>query len=128
MNTPEHLRFTKSHEWVRLDGARVVFGLTDFAQSQLGDIVFLEPPAVNAALERGEPCGSIESTKAVSDLFAPLSGRVVAVNEALGDGPDTINRDPYEQGWIAIIEPSEPGELASLLDAAAYVAFVEHAD
>jgi len=127
MDCPATLRFTSSHEWVRPKGARVVFGLTDFAQSQLGDIVFLELPALGGFLTRGVPCGSVESTKAVSDLFAPVSGRVVAVNHALESGPDTINRDPYDQGWIAEVELSEPGELAMLLEASAYAAHVEQA-
>lgn len=121
---PDALRFTQEDEWVRTEGGLVVVGVTDFAQSQLGDIVFVELPAVGATTSAGAPFGTIESVKAVSDLFAPLSGEVVAVNEALADKPELVNESPYEQGWLIRLRPSDPAELTRLLDAGAYRASV----
>jgi glycine cleavage system H protein len=102
-----------------------VVGITDFAQDQLGDVVYVELPDVGDAVKRGESFGVVESTKAVSELFAPLSGKVVEVNDPLADAPETINEDPYEEGWMIVVEPSDPKELESLMDAKAYRAFVE---
>lgn len=117
---PGALRFTKEDEWVREDGDAVVVGVTDFAQSQLGDIVFVELPAVGTTTEAGVPFGTIESVKAVSDLFAPLAGEVLAVNDALTDKPELVNESCYDRGWLIRLRPSDPAQLAALLDAAAY--------
>jgi glycine cleavage system H protein len=125
MNIPEDVRYTREHEWVRTKGARLVVGITDFAQDQLGDVVFVELPGVGDAVKKGEAFGVVESTKAVSELFAPVSGRVVEVNEPLTDAPETINDDPYEEGWMIVVEPSDGKEVDALMDAKAYRAFVE---
>lgn len=117
---PDALRFTKEDEWVRSEGAEVVVGVTDFAQSQLGDIVFVELPSVGATTEAGVPFGTIESVKAVSDLFAPVSGVVVAVNEALTDKPELVNESCYELGWLIRLRPTNAADVAGLLDASAY--------
>ena len=125
MNVPEDLKYTKEHEWCRVKGNRVVVGITDHAQSQLGDIVYVELPEVGDPVKKGESFGVVESTKAVSELFAPVSGKVVEVNDPLSDAPETINEDPYEEGWMIVIEPSDPKELEALMDAKTYKAFVE---
>lgn len=117
------LKYSKEHEWVKVEGNRVTVGITDFAQSQLGDVVFVEIPAVGAAVAAGKTFSVVESVKAVSDIYAPVSGKIVAVNDALTDTPETVNSDPYGDGWIAVIEMADPGELAALLDAAAYEKF-----
>ncbi len=125
MDIPEDLRYTREHEWARMKGSRVVVGITEFAQDQLGDVVYVELPDVGDPVKKGESFGVVESTKAVSELFAPVTGKVVEVNDPLSDGPETINEDPYEEGWMIVIEPSDPKELEALLDAKAYRAFVE---
>jgi glycine cleavage system H protein len=125
MTFPEDLRYTREHEWARKKGTALVVGITDFAQDQLGDVVFVELPAVGDVVKKGESFGVVESTKAVSELFAPVSGKVVEVNDPLTDSPETINEDPYEEGWMIAIQPSDPKELDELMDAAAYRAFVE---
>ena len=124
--TPENLRYTREHEWVDVtaDG-RVRFGITDHAQDALGDIVFVTLPAVGAALTAGEPCGEVESTKSVSDIYAPVSGTVVARNDAVETSPETLNSDPYGDGWLAEVEPADAGAVEGLLDAAGYAAFIE---
>lgn len=120
------VRFTNDHEWIRLDGGDVgVVGITPFAQEQLGDIVFVELPAVGTAVEKGEPFGVIESVKAVSDLYAPVSGEVVEINAGLVDHPENVNEDCYADGWMIAIEASDPAELGELLDAASYRKHVE---
>jgi len=124
MNFPEELRYTKEHEWARQKGGRVTVGITDFAQDQLGDVVYVELPAVGDEVKKGESFGVVESTKAVSELFAPISGKVVEVNDPLVEAPETVNEDPYEEGWMIAIEPADPKELAELLDVKAYAAFV----
>jgi glycine cleavage system H protein len=124
MDFPEDLKYTREHEWARLKGARVVVGITDFAQSQLGDVVYVELPAVGDEVKKGESFGVVESTKAVSELFAPVSGKVVEINEPLGEAPEAINEDPYEEGWMIAIEPSDSKELSDLLDVKAYAALV----
>jgi glycine cleavage system H protein len=124
MNFPEDLKYTKEHEWARQKGGRVLVGITDFAQDQLGDVVYVELPAVGDEVKKGESFGVVESTKAVSELFAPISGKVVEVNDPLVEAPETVNDDPYEEGWMIAIEPSDPKELAELLDVKAYAAFV----
>lgn len=125
MDFPEDLRYTREHEWARKKGDNIVVGVTDFAQDQLGDVVYVELPDVGDPVKKGESFGVVESTKAVSELFSPLTGKVVEVNEPLGDAPETINDDPYEEGWMIVIAPSEPNELEALMDAKAYRAFVE---
>ncbi|MGC3997029.1 MAG: glycine cleavage system protein GcvH [Anaeromyxobacter sp.] len=128
MNFPEDLRYTREHEWARRKGGNVVVGITEFAQDQLGDVVYLELPSVGDTVKKGESFGVVESTKAVSELFAPLTGKVVEVNDPLSDAPETVNEDPYEEGWMVVIEPSEPREWDDLLDARGYQAFVEEQD
>ncbi len=117
---PGELRFTNDDEWVRNEGSEVVIGVTDFAQSQLGDIVFVELPNVGAATEAGISFGTIESVKAVSDLFAPITGVVVAINELLTDQPELVNESCYERGWLVRLRPASPGDVQGLLDAASY--------
>ncbi|WFE28462.1 glycine cleavage system protein GcvH [Solwaraspora sp. WMMD791] len=118
---PEDLRYTAEHEWVAGDDAGTVrVGVTHFAQDALGDIVFVELPAVGSEVSAGEPCGEIESTKSVSEIYAPVSGTVVACNEVLVDAPETVNSDPYGAGWLMRVELSDPQALGGLLDAAAY--------
>jgi len=124
MNFPEELKYTKEHEWARQKGGRVLVGITDFAQDQLGDVVYVELPAVGDEVKKGESFGVVESTKAVSELFAPISGKVVEVNDPLVEAPEAVNEDPYEEGWMIAIEPADPKELAELLDVKAYAAFV----
>lgn len=125
MNFPEDLRYTEDHEWARSKGGRVVVGITEFATDQLGDIVYVELPAVGEGVTKGEAFGVVESTKAVSDLYAPVSGKVVEINSPLVDAPEGINEDPYGDGWMIAIEPSDPKELDALLDAKAYTALVQ---
>jgi len=119
-DNPKNLRYTKDHEWARRDGAGVVVGITAHAQEALGDVVFVELPKVGDAVTAGSPFGVVESTKAVSELFAPISGKVTRVNSALTDEPATLNSDPYGAGWIVEIQPSDPGQLDGLMDADAY--------
>jgi len=121
---PEELSYTKEDEWVRRDGEEVVIGVTDFAQDQLGDIVFVELPEVGANTEAGVPFGTIESVKAVSDLFAPLSGEVVRINERLEDQPELVNESCYGEGWLIALRPSDPQELEALLDDQGYRASI----
>jgi glycine cleavage system H protein len=125
MEIPEDLRYTREHEWARKKDTRIVVGITDFAQDQLGDVVYVELPDVGDPVKKGESFGVVESTKAVSELFAPVSGKVVEVNGPLSDAPETINEDPYEEGWMIAIEPADPKDLDALMDAKAYRAFVE---
>jgi glycine cleavage system H protein len=122
---PEQLRYSREDEWARQEQERVVIGITDYAQQQLGDIVFVELPAVGARVNSGEPFGVIESVKAVSDLFAPVSGEVVEVNAALGERPEAVNEACYTDGWMLAVSPSDPSELDALLDADAYRRHVE---
>ncbi|MBW2269147.1 MAG: glycine cleavage system protein GcvH [Deltaproteobacteria bacterium] len=121
---PENLRYSREDEWVCADGNRVTIGISDYAQQQLGDIVFVELPGVGTAVSAGESFGVIESVKAVSDLFAPLSGTVAALNEALADTPEQVNESPYGDGWMLEIEIAGAEELDTLLDAEAYAAYV----
>jgi glycine cleavage system H protein len=120
---PADLKYTKDHEWVRSGGSDATIGITDYAQAQLGDVVFVELPAVGRTIKQGEVFGTIESVKAVSELYAPLSGEVVAVNDALSTAPESVNKDPHG-AWIIKVKPSNAGELGSLLDATAYGALV----
>jgi len=120
MNIPEDLRYSPEHEWVRVEGARVRVGITDYAQDALGDIVFVDLPAVGSEVEAGGQLGELESTKSVSELYAPVAGTVTAVNDALAGGPERINQDPYGEGWICEMELKPGTDPGSLLDAAAY--------
>ncbi|NOK36789.1 glycine cleavage system protein GcvH [Corallococcus exercitus] len=119
-NIPQDLKYTKEHEWARITGRTIVVGVTAHAQESLGDVVYVELPKLGATLTEGKNFGVIESTKAVSDLFAPISGTVVKVNDELTGNPSLINSDPYGQGWIVEVEPSDASQVGKLLDAAAY--------
>ena len=125
MATPNNLKYSEDHEWVKVDGDTVTIGITEFAQSELGDIVFVELPDEGDEIEKGEDFGSVESVKTVSELYAPVSGKVVAVNEELEDSPELVNENPYEGAWMLKVEISDAGELDNLLDAAAYQAVIE---
>ena len=125
MEFPEDLKYTREHEWCRVKGSRAVVGITEFAQDQLGDIVYVELPEVGDQVKKGEAFGVVESTKAVSELFSPVTGKVVEVNDPLSDAPETINEDPYEEGWMIVIEPADAKDLDALMDAKAYRTFVE---
>lgn len=125
MNVPDDLRYTEDHEWVRVEDGRARFGITDYAQDALGDVVFVQVPAVGAVVTRGASISEVESTKSVSDVYAPLSGTVVEANDELADAPQKLNEDPYGDGWLGVIELSDTSEIDALLDAAAYRALVE---
>ncbi len=122
---PENLRYTKEHEWVAVDGERGTVGVTDYAQQQLGDVVFLELPEVGRSLAAGENFGTVESVKAVSELFCPVAGEVVEANAALVKAPEAINSDPYGQGWMIVVKLKDPAQVTGLMDAKAYAALVE---
>ena len=122
--TPTDLRYTKDHEWTRQKGDTIVVGITAFAVEQLGDITLVDLPAAGTSLEKGKTFGVVESVKSVSDLYAPVTGTVVAVNAALADKPELVNEAPYESGWMLEIRPANPADLAELLDATAYDAHV----
>jgi glycine cleavage system H protein len=124
MEFPDDLRYTKDHEWLRLEREEGVVGITDFAQDALGDVVFVELPAVGAMLTQGQTFGVVESNKTVSDLFAPVGGRVVAVNQVLRDQPELVNSDPYGAGWMIRIAPARREDVDTLLDAAGYRALI----
>ena len=124
---PQELRYTKDHEWAKVEGGRVRVGITSFAAERLSDIVYVELPAVGAAVKATETFGVVESVKAVSDLYAPVSGKVVEINAALVGKPEVINTDPFGEAWMMIVEPSDPSELDRLLDATAYAALVGEA-
>jgi glycine cleavage system H protein len=120
MNFPEQLKYTNEHEWIRLDGEFAYVGITDYAQEQLGDIVFVDIPSVGDTLAQGEVFGTIEVVKTISDLFLPVSGEIIEMNETLEDNPELVNSDPYDKGWIIKIKPSDLSQFDSLLDASAY--------
>jgi len=122
MNYPDNLRYSSSHEWVRVDGDRATVGITDFAQHELGDVVYLDLPDVGRQCRAGVVFGTVESVKAVSDLYSPVSGTVVEVNEDLPDTPETLNSSPYEAGWMMVVRMSDPAEVEGLMDAATYEA------
>lgn len=124
MNVPQDLKYTSSHEWVKAEGETVTVGITDYAQSQLSDLTFVELPSVDDDFTAGDEAGVLESVKAASDIYAPLSGRVVEVNEALNDHPEAINTDPYTDGWLFKMKMSQVEELERLLDNDAYDAIV----
>lgn len=120
MHVPDDLRYSSDHEWVRPGEGRVRVGITDYAQDALGDVVFVDLPPVGKAVGAGEVLGEVESTKSVSEVYAPVAGTVAAVNEALGSAPENLNRDPYGEGWLCEIEVQGPDALGPLLDAEAY--------
>jgi glycine cleavage system H protein len=120
MNIPENLKYTKDHEWIKIDGKQAYIGITDFAQSELGDIVFIEIETVDETLDKEEVFGTVEAVKTVSDLFMPVSGKVLEVNPKLEDAPELVNKDPYGDGWMIKIELQNPGELDLLLTPAQY--------
>ncbi|MFD0051422.1 glycine cleavage system protein GcvH [Actinomycetes bacterium NPDC127524] len=120
MATPKDLRYSEEHEWVKTEGDKVRVGITHFAQSELGDIVFVELPEVGDELKADEPFGSVESVKTVSELYAPISGKVVEVNEELNDNPEYVNDSPYEKAWMVVIEPSDGSEVESLMTSEQY--------
>ncbi len=122
---PDDLLYHPEHDWARLAGEQATFGITWFAQDQLGEVVFFDPPKVGAEVSRNEPYTEVESVKAVSDVFAPLSGEIVEVNEALADHPETINDDPYGEGWLVKVKLSDPAESQALMDAESYEATLQ---
>jgi len=125
MNVPDELRYTADHEWVRVEGNRVRVGITDYAQDALGDIVFVQLPEPGAQAAAGTAFSEVESTKSVSDVYAPVTGTVVEVNDELSDAPQRLNEDPYGEGWLCVIEITDASTLGDLLDAAAYRKLIE---
>lgn len=125
---PQELMYTKEHEWVRIEGDEAVFGITDHAQSELGDITFVELPDVGGEVKKSENCATIESVKAASDIYAPLSGKVTGVNEILQNAPETINQSPYGEGWICRVGIADAGEKDGLMDAASYEKYLEESE
>jgi glycine cleavage system H protein len=121
LSFPDDFRYSESHEWVKADGVKVKIGITDYAQDQLGDIVFVEMPEVGATFEKGAEFGTVESVKAVSELYIPIAGEVVAVNAALEDSPELINNSPYTDGWMIQVKPDDPSEIESLMTKDAYL-------
>ncbi len=121
MNHPQDLKYYVEHEWARVDGNRVTVGITEFAASELGDIVFVDLPAVGDNVKYGEAFGSVESVKTVSEIYSPISGKIVAVNELLTDAPEKVNEDTYGDGWMIVVELADPSELEKLWDQAKYV-------
>ena len=124
MDVKENLKYTKDHEWVSLDGNIATVGITDFAQSELGDIVYVEVDTLDETLNKDEVFGTVEAVKTVSDLFLPMSGKIVEFNESLSDAPESINESPYEQGWIIKVEVSNPDEINELLNSDDYSALI----
>mgnify|MGYP006076674063 FL=1 len=124
MNVPEELKYTKDHEWVKIEGDIATIGITDFAQGELGDIVYVEVETLDDTLEADAVFGTVEAVKTVSDLFMPLTGEVIAFNEALEDTPETVNEDPYGEGWMIKIKLTDPSAIKDLLDAADYTRLV----
>jgi glycine cleavage system H protein len=124
-NVPEDLHYSKDHEWVRVDGNVAIIGITDYAQNSLGDVVYVELPKAGEAFSASESFGSVESVKAVSEVFTPISGAIAQINESLADEPEKVNTDPYGEGWMIRVEMSNPGEVDSLLTAAEYEDFTK---
>ncbi|HEY6474012.1 MAG TPA: glycine cleavage system protein GcvH [Acidimicrobiales bacterium] len=125
MNVPDGLHYTSDHEWARLEDGKLRVGITDYAQDALGDVVFVQLPEPGTSLDAGQSFSEVESTKSVSDVYAPLAGRVVEVNTELADAPQRLNEDPYGDGWLCVIEPADPDAASTLLDADAYRALIE---
>lgn len=126
MNFPDNLKYTEDHEWLRAEGNIAVVGITEHAQSELGDIVYIDIPDHEAEVPAGAPFGTIEAVKTVAEMFAPVSGKIIEVNTALNDAPETVNQSPYEDGWIVKFEMTDLSELNNLMDAAAYKAKLGH--
>ena len=125
MNIPSELKYTKDHEWIQIEGTIATIGITDFAQGELGDIVYVDVDTLDDTVQEGEIFGSVEAVKTVSDLFMPLTGEVIAFNEALEDDPELVNSDPYNKGWMIKIEISDNSQISDLLDAEAYKKLIE---
>jgi glycine cleavage system H protein len=125
VDVPEDLRYTKEHEWVRIEGSLARIGITDYAQDALGDVVYVDLPAVGATVAANEPLGEVESTKSVSDVYCPVAGTIIERNAAVDDRPELVNEQPYGDGWLVVIQPSDPDAVDSLLDAATYRGSVE---
>jgi glycine cleavage system H protein len=125
MNIPENLKYSDDHEWLRVEGEEAFVGITDFAQSELGDIVFVEVETIDETLEKGEAFGTVEAVKTVSDLLLPVGATILELNEKLEDEPELINKDPYGEGWIVKVKITQPDEINELLDAAAYQKLIE---
>ena len=125
MNVPDDLRYSKDHEWARLEDGRVRIGITDYAQDALGDVVFVQIPDVGAKVAQGDSFSEVESTKSVSDIYAPVSGTIVEVNQELADAPQRVNEDPYGEGWLVVIDADDASQVDQLLDADAYRALIE---
>ncbi len=125
MATPKDRKYTKSHEWIKMDGDQAIVGITEHAQGELGDITYVELPEPETAVEQGGDCAEIESVKAASDIYSPVSGTVAEVNEALEDAPETVNESPYDKGWIFKLKDVDVSQLDALMDAAAYEASLE---
>ncbi|MCP5026322.1 MAG: glycine cleavage system protein GcvH [Actinomycetia bacterium] len=125
MEIPEDLRYSAEHEWIRVEGDTVRVGITDYAQDALGDVVYVDVPEVGTKVAAGDTFGEVESTKSVSDLYAPVSGTIAAANGDLADAPERLNDEPYGEGWLVVIEISEPGQVGELLDAAGYRALID---
>ena len=124
MNIPDQLRYAESHEWIEANGDERAVGITDHAQAELNDVVYVELPDVGREVKRGEAVAVVESVKAASDIYAPVDGRITAANEALADSPETVNSSPYTDGWLFKIEPSDPSQTDALLDPAAYASHI----
>ncbi|HEY8445789.1 MAG TPA: glycine cleavage system protein GcvH [Thermomicrobiales bacterium] len=127
MSSPQDLRYTRTHEWVRVEGELATIGITDYAQNELGDITYLELPEVGSEITQNEPLGVVESVKAASDIYAPISGQVVERNETVIDSPDLLNRSPYEEAWLLRIRPTDPSQIEALMSAEEYDAFATQA-
>jgi len=125
MQLPDDLRYSSDHEWVRLENGQLRLGITDYAQDALGDVVFVEIPEVGMQVDAAAKVSEVESTKSVSDIYAPVAGTVIAVNDSLSDSPERLNEDPYGNGWICIIEPSDPNSVDALLDVDGYRRLIE---
>jgi glycine cleavage system H protein len=125
MDIPSELRYSTDHEWAKVEDGRVRVGITDYAQDALGDVVYVDVPEVGAKVERGESCAEVESTKSVSEIYAPISGTIAEINGDLTDNPQRLNEDPYGEGWMFVIEPTDDAQLAELLDAEGYRALIE---
>jgi glycine cleavage system H protein len=120
MNFPENLKYTKDHEWIRIEGGIGIIGITEYAQGELGDVVFVELPSIGKKIEAGQSFGTVEAVKAVSDLYAPVTGEVTEVNKEIQDTPELVNKEPYERGWMIKVTLAKPDEVKTLLDVEAY--------
>lgn len=125
MEFPDDVRYTKEHEWARPEGGRVRIGVTDFAQDALGDVVYVDLPEIGATVEADQAFGEVESTKSVSDVYSPVSGTIVEKNPLVDDAPELVNQQPYGDGWLVVVQPTDPTAVDRLMDAAAYAALVE---